>query len=56
MITVSILLDSVRKKFREFVSIISKYSCDFDIESDTAVLMQSLWWGYSVWISVSRFV
>ena len=47
MITVSILLDSV-EKIQRFVSIISKYSCDFDIESGTAVLMQSLWWGYSV--------
>ena len=32
MITVSILLDSV-EKIQRFVSIISKYSCDFDIES-----------------------
>lgn len=32
MITVSILLDSV-EKIQRFVSIVSKYSCDFDIES-----------------------
>lgn len=32
MITVSIMLDSV-EKVQRFVSVISKYSCSFDIES-----------------------
>lgn len=32
MITVSVLLDSV-EKVQRFISIISKYSCSFDIES-----------------------
>ena len=32
MITVSVLLDSV-EKVQRFISIVSKYSCSFDIES-----------------------
>ena len=32
MLTVSVLLDSV-EKVQKFVSLISKYDCDFDIES-----------------------
>lgn len=32
MITVSVLLDSI-EKVQRFVNIISRYSCDFDIES-----------------------
>ena len=32
MLTVSVLLDSV-EKVQKFVSIISKYDCDFDIEA-----------------------
>ncbi len=32
MLTVSVLLDSI-EKVQKFVSLISKYSCDFDIES-----------------------
>ena len=32
MITVSVLLDSV-EKVQRFISVISKYSCSFDIES-----------------------
>ena len=47
MITVSILLDSV-EKIQRFVALSANIPVILILNRGTAVLMQSLWWGYSV--------
>lgn len=55
MFTVTVMLDSV-EKVQRFVSVISKYSCSFDIESEHSCVDAKSIVGYSALISVNLFI